>query len=318
MGKVVKNRESANGDGISARQALVMPQEILSGISGIERAIVQQTKWFKDWHEKVVCNYDTGAVRVDSVQDIPLGAWFKSDGAEAFRNNPGFLQLGEKLEEVVTQVKVFLRGGVDGQPQPVENYALFMNTLMDLNTQVHQLQNDAWRGLTRMDPLTGVRNRHDMMIDLDAERERARRTAVPCSVAMADLDHFKALNDTHGHIVGDQVLRKVSSMLAEYLRPYDLVYRYGGEEFLLCLPNTHVQMAAQVLERLRVKIAETPFPFAAEGGDLTVTASFGVVEIDTRDHVIKSIERADMALYEAKQTGRNMVHTWLKESDLAL
>jgi len=295
------------------RPLVVMPQSVLDGISAIEHAISLQTQWFKVWHERVICNHDLSGFDVKAVEDLPLGAWFKSDESISFRNNPGFLALGEALQEIVTQVRVFLSDTVEDAPHSVDDYTQFMNTLMDLNTQVQQLQNDAWRGLTRMDPLTGVRNRHDMMAELDVERERARRSASPCSVAMVDLDHFKALNDTHGHVVGDQVLRRVSALFAEQLRPYDMVYRYGGEEFLLCLPNTDLATAEGVLNRLRTKISETLLPFAADGSDITVTASFGVTEIDTVEHIVKSIERADMALYEVKHAGRNAVGTWRPE-----
>lgn len=297
------------------RPLVMMPQSVLDGISGLERAIAQQTKWFKAWHEQVICNHDLGGFNVNAVSDLPLGRWFEGEESKPFRNNPGFKILGQRLDEIVTQVRVFLEDTPDGSPHPVDSYTLFMNTLMDLNTQVQLLQNDAWRGLTRMDPLTGMRNRHDMMVDLDVERERARRTALPCSVAMVDLDHFKALNDSHGHVVGDQVLRRVSALFAEQLRPYDMVYRYGGEEFLLCLPNTDEATAAMVLDRLRIKIASTAMPFAKGGGDVFVSASFGVTEIDTVEHIVKSIERADMALYEVKQKGRNAVGVWNPQAE---
>ena len=293
-----------------ARPLVMMPQSVLDGISAIERAIALQTKWFKNWHEQVICNHDLAGFDVNAVRDLPLGKWFESEESKPFRNNPGFMILGERLEEIVTQVRVFLGESEGDAPHPVDSYTHFMNTLMDLNTQVQQLQNDAWRGLTRMDPLTGVRNRHDMMAELDVERERARRSADACSVAMVDLDHFKALNDTHGHVVGDQVLRHISALFGEQLRPYDMVYRYGGEEFLLCLPNTDAKTATMVLDRLRVKISQTPMPYAKDGEPFFLSASFGVTEIDTVEHIVKSIERADMALYDVKQKGRNAVGIW--------
>ncbi len=295
------------------RPLVMMPQNVLDGIAAIEHAISQQTQWFKSWHEQVICNHDLSGFNVATVHDLPLGEWFEGDESKPFRNNPGFALLGEKLQAIVTQVQSFLNDGEDADPHPVDDYTQFMNTLMDLNTQVQQLQNDAWRGLTRMDPLTGVRNRHDMMADLEIERERARRTANPCSVAMVDLDHFKALNDRYGHVVGDQVLRHISSMFAERLRPYDMVYRYGGEEFLLCLPNTNAKTAMAVLERLRVHICDTPLSFDGGHEDIAVTASFGMTEIDTVEHIVKTIERADMALYDVKKSGRNAVGQWRAE-----
>ncbi|HEY9079135.1 diguanylate cyclase [Magnetovibrio sp.] len=301
---------TAQSSSSEGRPVVVLPETILEGISGIERAISQQTDWFKKWHDRVVVNHDTSAFTVDGIGDIPLGKWYEGDESKAFRNNPGFIVLGERLGQLVEQVQGFLTASPDGEPHPVDDYTHFMNTLLDLNDLVQHLQNDAWRGLTKMDPLTGVRNRHDMMVELDIERERARRTNTLCSVAMVDLDHFKAINDTYGHVVGDMVLRHVSGMIGDQLRPYDMVYRYGGEEFLLCLPNTDLDTAVMVLERLRVKLDQTTMPYGPGGKELNITASFGVAEIDTVEHIVKTIERADMALYDVKKNGRDAVKAW--------
>lgn len=308
------NDKAAGGGGKTP--LAMMPEGILEGISGLEGAISEQTRWFKTWHEQVVCNHDTRNFSVEGVGDLPLGKWYRGEESQPFRDNPGYVLLGERLEQVAQKVRVFLNETADGGPHPVDEYAHFMNALMDLNVMVQQLQNDAWRGLTRMDPLTGVRNRHDMMSELNRERERARRTATACSVAMADLDFFKDLNDTHGHVVGDKVLRRVSELFAEHLRPYDMVYRYGGEEFLLCLPNTNPETAKKVLDRLRETIAETDMPVGAKGEVVRVTASFGVAEVDTAEAVSQSIERADMALYDVKHHGRNAVGIWLPHDAL--
>ncbi|MBL4613251.1 MAG: diguanylate cyclase [Magnetovibrio sp.] len=292
------------------RPLVVLPETVLEGISGIERAISLQTDWFKKWHDRVVVHHDRSAFKVDGIADIPLGAWYVSDESKAFSNNPGFKSLGERLGELVGQVQLFLGERPDGEPHQVDDYTAFMNTLLDLNILVQQLQNDAWRGLTKMDPLTGVRNRHEMMVELDAERERARRSDLVCTIAMVDLDHFKAVNDTYGHVVGDNVLRHISALFGEQLRPYDMVYRYGGEEFLLCLPNTDLDSALLVLERLRAKIEDSRVPYGEDGETVRITASFGVAQIDTIEHIVKTIENADMALYDVKQGGRNMVKAW--------
>ncbi len=319
----VNQQEGLNGAGAKAaggdvarRPVPILPQTVLEGIGNVEQAISKQTLWFKTWYEQAVCCRDVSSFRIRKVEDIPLGAWYASSESAPFRNNPGFLTLGEKLQEIVSEVQVFVAETDAGGPHPVDEYGQFMNSLLDLNSQIQHLQNDAWRGLTKMDPLTGVRNRHDMMLDLDHERERSRRTEDPCVVAMVDLDFFKSLNDTHGHIVGDQVLRHVAQLLAEQLRPYDRIYRYGGEEFLLCLPNTDQDTAQRVLNRLREKIARSTIVSHGVDGDgnksegVSITASFGAAELDTVEHVVKTIERADMALYDVKQSGRNAVKVW--------
>lgn len=303
--------------GLDASQSVAaMPEDILDGISALEGAISEQTQWFKTWHDEVVCNHDTGNFSVEGVADLPLGRWYRGESSSPFHANPGYKLLGERLEQVSQKIQALLTETADGGPHPVDEYAHFMNALMDLNIMVQQLQNDAWRGLTRMDPLTGVRNRHDMISEIDRERERARRSATPCSLVMADLDRFKKLNDTHGHVAGDKVLRRVSELFSEHLRPYDMVYRYGGEEFLLCLPDTNATTAKLVLDRLREIISRTDMFTAKDGETVRVTSSFGVSEIDTSESVSVSVERADMALYDVKKQGRNAVGIWAPHSVL--
>ncbi|MEG3617574.1 diguanylate cyclase [Magnetovibrio sp. PR-2] len=301
----------------AGRPAVVLPETVIAGIGSVERAIAEQTEWFKNWHEQVVVNHDTSGFRIEAIGDFPLGAWYLGPESQAFRNNPDYLTLGQKLADVLEQVQAFLRGTENGEPHPIDDYSRFTHALLELNMLVQHMQNDAWRGLTKMDPLTGVRNRHEMMVELDAERERARRTNLPSTICMVDLDHFKTINDTYGHVVGDVVLRHLSGLLVEQLRPYDMVFRYGGEEFLLCLPNTELDTAMHVLERLRATI-EREVVMAGEGNDqaeLHVTASFGVAVINVKEHIVDTIERADMALYDIKKNGRNAVKAWMPAED---
>jgi two-component system, cell cycle response regulator len=155
------------------------------------------------------------------------------------------------------------------------------------------------------DPLTGVWNRRAIMSDLARAISRADRVGTSLSVIMADIDHFKRVNDEHGHLVGDEVLREWTSRVSGSIRPYDALGRYGGEEFVLIFPDTDEVAAASVAERLRAAIASPPF--RAQGHGIPVTASFGVA----RHHAGQPIEAvlgcADSALYAAKTKGRNMV-----------
>ena len=144
---------------------------------------------------------------------------------------------------------------------------------------------------------------------LDRERERALRTGRPCSIAMADLDRFKSINDGHGHDAGDRVLAETADRFVSALRPYDSVFRYGGEEFLFCLPETSVDIAAQVLERVLSTLRSRPIVLDS-GTALTVTCSIGVAEIQREVSLSEIIIRADRALYVAKQSGRNRVSLW--------
>ena len=123
---------------------------------------------------------------------------------------------------------------------------------------------------------------------------------------LVDIDHFKVVNDTHGHHAGDEVLKIFAQRLLSNLRSFDLVARLGGEEFAVILPDVTEQRAWMVAERLRQSIAETPFPVT--GNSITVTTSIGAVLIDYQPQTkTEALERADKCLYEAKSGGRNAV-----------
>lgn len=157
--------------------------------------------------------------------------------------------------------------------------------------------------LSRRDPLTGLTNRRWLDEVLLNEAERARRYDAPFSVVMADLDHFKEVNDSFGHAVGDQVLRVAADALEAAARMSDVVGRYGGEEFLVLLPNTELHQARVLAERMRKELRLVPVTFRSE----PVTASFGVAQWVCSDTVASLVDRADEALYVAKRGGRDRV-----------
>lgn len=163
--------------------------------------------------------------------------------------------------------------------------------------------------LANTDPLTGVMNRRAFMERLDQETARAHRNHTPLSFVIADIDHFKGVNDAYGHQVGDLVLQCFSKTLAKALRPYDLLGRYGGEEFVVCMPGTDETQAQSAAERLRseVEAMEVIRPESLEL--IGITASFGTATCAFSSHEKTDdfIKRADDALYRAKKEGRNRV-----------
>ncbi len=157
--------------------------------------------------------------------------------------------------------------------------------------------------LAQRDPLTGLGNRRSFNEVLEREMARARRDGSELSLALFDVDHFKAVNDEHGHQVGDQVLRSVARALAGDVRGADLASRYGGEEFVVLLPGASADRATHTAERLRLAVADAPSPVA-------VTISAGVATFPTHAATgAQLVALADHALYEAKRGGRNRVVT---------
>ena len=156
------------------------------------------------------------------------------------------------------------------------------------------------------DALTGCVTRGHATEIIDAELRRARRTQMPVTMIMFDLDHFKEVNDRYGHLCGDAVLNAVGKRMKEVLRGSDVKCRYGGDEFLVLLPETPLHGARRVADTLRREIAERPIPWAGEG--LAVTASFGLAQTMPGEVNVEAvIARADQALYRAKNDGKNCV-----------
>ena len=194
-------------------------------------------------------------------------------------------------------------------PIDADELAARIRTMVKRKRYIDQMRSFLDRGLEMAvtDQLTGLNNRRFLMNQLQGLILRAARGGEPVSVIMADIDHFKMINDTFGHDVGDTVLKELAARLSTNLRPADMPCRMGGEEFVIVMPNTGQDLAALVAERLRQDVAAMPFNVGG-GEDLAVTASFGVAGsgpgIDTAERLLK---RADEALYRAKQLGRNRV-----------
>ncbi len=157
------------------------------------------------------------------------------------------------------------------------------------------------------DGLTGLYNRHYLNSHLPRMLSSALKSGKPLAVAMLDMDHFKDVNDTYGHQSGDEILKQLSERITRNVRPADLVSRYGGEEFVVVMPDTTLHQAADVAERLRRSIESEPFIIPVDPGTLSKTISSGLSVSVDGDTMEKILERADKGLYHVKNTGRNKV-----------
>ena len=170
-------------------------------------------------------------------------------------------------------------------------------------------ESETLRRSLRIDAVTRVHSRTYVVQALAERLKFAQDNHVPLSVVMADLDHFKAINDTHGHVVGDQVLHDVATRMVTGARSSDIVGRYGGEEFLIVFENATLDIGRDLAERIRIRVLADPFNEDAR--KLFVTVSLGVAEARPDDSAESLIKRADQAMYEAKAAGRNRVRTEL-------
>jgi two-component system cell cycle response regulator len=161
--------------------------------------------------------------------------------------------------------------------------------------------------LALTDGLTGLYNRRYLEAHLEAAVVRARNSGKGVSILMIDLDHFKRVNDTHGHAVGDRVLKEVAQRISQGVREFDLAARIGGEEFVVVMPDSSDEVGMKVAERLRATIAMQPVHVSPEIGDLPVTVSIGVAAVASGELGAAALGRADEALYLAKKMGRNRI-----------
>jgi len=183
-----------------------------------------------------------------------------------------------------------------------------LNRLTDQNAELERL--------ATTDGLTGLANRRRLFERLDQEVYRARRYGIALSVILLDIDHFKRVNDSWGHAVGDRVLREVARETQQLLHKTDLAGRYGGEEFVLLLPETDLAEAMSLAHRLNRHIARTAFALE-RGSSLSVTVSAGVAALFPDESSEALIQRADRALYRAKEMGRDRVEAAVAPADTA-
>ena len=174
----------------------------------------------------------------------------------------------------------------------------YQNSLRELS--------EALRTSALQDPLTGLDNRRALMERLREESERATRKGLPYGLAILDVDRFKTINDRFGHDAGDKALCAISAAIRHSLRDYDVCGRWGGEEFLVLLPDTSAEFAAQVTERIRAHIEQLTIDLP-NGESPRLTASFGLTQYRPGESFSDTVNRADARLLEAKAQGRNRV-----------
>jgi diguanylate cyclase (GGDEF)-like protein len=200
-----------------------------------------------------------------------------------------------------------------------KSFAQYREILNHQNLELHILNNeleekvhirtlelekikDKFEILATTDSLTNINNRYSLMNMLESEMSRAKRYNTPLCVMMYDIDFFKNVNDTFGHDVGDSVLIELSNLMKQNLRDVDIIGRYGGEEFMIVLPNTPLEATKNFAERLRMKVEENNFEIAGK-----ITISMGVIELDKDENIDELFKRLDNLLYHSKNNGRNQI-----------
>ncbi|MCC9599371.1 GGDEF domain-containing protein [Stieleria sp. JC731] len=248
---------------------------------------------------RIVIGRDTGADLILADQSV------SRRHAELEWTEEGYVvrDLGSTNGTLVNEIGVQERILHSGDTVRIGSFIFRFLSANSIETQYHET---VYNALVR-DVLTGTMNKRYLLEVMEREIARAIRQQSLLSVIMLDIDHFKSINDTYGHLVGDEVLKQFGSRVANVSRCDDLLARYGGEEFCLLMAGTDLAEACEIAERCRHAVADAPF--MTEVGNLNVSASFGVACLDPVRPIgcLDFLQLADQKLYEAKTNGRNRV-----------
>ncbi len=277
----------------------------------LKQALHHHEIWYANLIRTLACRLplDPRDLAEDAHRHCHFGQWYYHDDSRAFHISPAFQAMEEEHKQMHLWAARLLRQSQQGAPISSHDYDAFANSLDRLRLQIHTLTEEFENRLYRLDPLTGAESRVGMLTHLREMHELSRRGTRSCCIAILDLDRFKVINDIHGHLKGDQVLVAVVQHAKAQMRPYDKIFRYGGEEFLLCLPDTDLPSGEALAERIRERLGQIPLAYD-DHNPIFVTASIGLSLLDPRISVEESIDHADKALYEAKSAGRNCVRRW--------
>jgi diguanylate cyclase (GGDEF)-like protein len=281
-------------------------EKIKSIIQVLEQAVTEHRGWLNDWHRSLIFGQQLAKICYlkDSYRRCGFGQWYYSQSSPILSDHSVFILIGKIHRDLHNRAYVLAETIKQDGTISIEDYDVFIAKEQDFSKKIVDLRDELREILFEFDPLTDIFNRQAFFRILSYEYARASRTVQPCCICMVDLDHFKTINDTYGHLVGDKVLHAVANYLTDKLRTYDSMCRYGGEEFLICLPSTKLDKAKKIVNRLRIGLASLPIGLDKDV-QLNITASFGIAKLATNIPLDDNIARADEALYAAKHGGRN-------------
>lgn len=289
----------------------VTRDELQAVIAQLKEALYNHQQWHGALIRTLVCKLPGSKHDLDPVAhtDCRFGQWYYGKAPEKMRSHPGYIALGDEHQRMHHLARLMLISAELGNPITTLDFDNFANALERLRLEISALERELEDSLFNRDALTGAITRFGILPTLREQQELVKRHAQLCCIAMMDLDNFKTVNDRHGHSAGDKVLAASVQYLNRHLRPYDKIFRYGGEEFLLCMPYTELMSGQSRIKELNDGLLALEIDIG-EAETIHVSASFGITLLDPEITVEKSIDRADKALYAAKSAGRNCVRLW--------
>jgi len=284
--------------------------ELVDRLRELDQAVVEHARWYARINRQLIC--DETPADDDLVEDAHIrcqfGKWFAGPGQARFGLEPCYnaiVMTHEAMHGVVRHLLMQLKigGAIAGA-----DYDALVAVASRFRQLLRRLDLELTERMGAVDKLTGVWNRQAVHLRLAEETERVQRSRQACSLCFIDLDRFADLNERLGSKNGDRLIQSVVAFFKARLRGYDTLFRMGGEEFLICLPDTELDNAAQLINRLREDFAAQQFDLDDER--VSLTASFGLVALEPIFFVDELLERAERAQMIASRQGGNQVCVW--------
>ena len=277
-------------------------------MSSLSASLLAQTiddhiTWMATWSRLACCVSQASAEALVLPESFSL---WRREAAKEMQDQPALDRLVALFDQMHRAARLVLLKTSEGQTLSPHDYDSVSLKYQEFIMGLRRVERALAAAASGLDILTGLRSRSGMQEDLIREWNRFQRTGKPFCLALIDIDHFKKINDAHGHESGDRVLVAVANHISRSLRSFDDAWRWGGEEFLLCLKEVDLAAGLSVLERLRSSLEKTPIKISAALA-VPVTASFGITVARPDVAIEALLEQTDKALYRAKEKGRNRV-----------
>ncbi|MBF0370334.1 MAG: diguanylate cyclase [Magnetococcales bacterium] len=277
---------------------------LIDFVSELARSNRRYSEWWADLNKLIIFGEEKCGVSQKHADKCDLCRFLAEVTDSDIRDSIPFKRLCAQHKRVHDMAADFLRRRETGVVT-VADYERLKNIGMKHLYNMDQIKHSSFFSIAHTDNLTGLLTRDVMEDALKEQDDRGRRLGQRFCVALADLDHFKRINDTYGHQVGDTVLVEIARIFEVFLRPYDDAFRYGGEEFLVLLPETTINKAVNVMDRLREEVKTKVI--CADEHKISMTISVGISESSPGQDIEALISTADENLYKAKSGGRDRV-----------
>lgn len=286
------------------------PVELKTLTNSLLDATANHLRWLSSVNYALVCrDKESQHICLDNTpyKKCQFGQWYYHESKTILDSNAEFQTLETTHKEMHLKVCDLIDTISQSKKVTDESYAEFAALQLDFFEILQSITTGGLKSLGNIDFLTDLPNRREFSKIFKQESNRISRSNAKSSIVMADIDFFKKINDCHGHKCGDMVLIQLANLFRESIREYDTVARFGGEEFVLCLPETDIQEAEKIIENIRKKIESKEF--STPTGPVKITCSFGIACCDGNTSHNLALARADAALYDAKNMGRNITRS---------